>query len=134
MTLNGNFLEGHRRGFGQGAEAGWQAGYLRALKDTGAAAVGPTPQMTDVKYVAPVGVDVDLSQRLEELFDAGELSVRAYNCLNRESIHTVGELASRTEPQLLDIRNFGDKSVELVKQLLNRRGLALKDYSQESYD
>ncbi|MDT7551247.1 MAG: DNA-directed polymerase subunit alpha, partial [Actinomycetota bacterium] len=51
----------------------------------------------------------------------------SYNCLKREGIHTVGELVSRSEADLLDIRNFGAKSIDEVKVKLHQMGLALKD-------
>jgi len=47
----------------------------------------------------------DLALPIEDL----DLTVRSYNCLKREGIHTVGELLSRSEADLLDIRNFGSK-------------------------
>ena len=53
--------------------------------------------------------------------------MRSYNCLKREGIHTVGELISRSEQDLLDIRNFGSKSIDEVKEKLAELGLALKD-------
>jgi DNA-directed RNA polymerase subunit alpha len=53
--------------------------------------------------------------------------VRSYNCLKREGIHTVGELISRSEQDLLDIRNFGSKSIDEVKAKLVEMGLNLKD-------
>ncbi|MBE7163236.1 MAG: DNA-directed RNA polymerase subunit alpha, partial [Williamsia herbipolensis] len=56
-----------------------------------------------------------------------DLTVRSYNCLKREGIHTVGELVGRTEADLLDIRNFGQKSIDEVKVKLHQMGLALKD-------
>ena len=56
-----------------------------------------------------------------------DLTVRSYNCLKREGIHTVGELVSRTEADLLDIRNFGQKSIDEVKIKLHQLGLSLKD-------
>jgi DNA-directed RNA polymerase subunit alpha len=56
-----------------------------------------------------------------------ELTVRSYNCLKREGIHSVGELVSRSEADLLDIRNFGQKSIDEVKMKLATMGLALKD-------
>ncbi|HYH73915.1 MAG TPA: DNA-directed RNA polymerase subunit alpha C-terminal domain-containing protein, partial [Nocardioides sp.] len=52
---------------------------------------------------------------------------RSYNCLKREGIHTVGELVGRSEADLLDIRNFGAKSIDEVKAKLAGMGLALKD-------
>ena len=42
-------------------------------------------------------------------------------------MHTVGELVGRTESDLLDIRNFGQKSIDEVKIKLHQMGLALKD-------
>ncbi|MFC0266294.1 DNA-directed RNA polymerase subunit alpha [Alloscardovia macacae] len=54
------------------------------------------------------------------------LTQRSYNCLKREGIHTVGELVKRTEQDLLDIRNFGMKSIDEVKEKLEARGLSLK--------
>lgn len=56
-----------------------------------------------------------------------DLTVRSFNCLKREGIHTVGELVSRTEADLLDIRNFGQKSIDEVKLKLHTMGLGLKD-------
>jgi DNA-directed RNA polymerase subunit alpha len=54
------------------------------------------------------------------------LTQRSYNCLKREGIHTVGELTTRTEQDLLDIRNFGQKSIDEVKEKLSALGLSLK--------
>ena len=57
-----------------------------------------------------------------------DLSVRSYNCLKREGVSSVGELVQKTEQDLLDIRNFGQKSIEEVKDKLNEMGLSLADY------
>ena len=65
----------------------------------------------------------DLAQPIEDL----ELTVRSYNCLKREGIHTVGELVGRSEADLMDIRNFGAKSIDEVKEKLYELGLSLKD-------
>jgi DNA-directed RNA polymerase subunit alpha len=65
----------------------------------------------------------DLALPIEEL----DLTVRSYNCLKREGIHSVGELVSRSEADLMDIRNFGQKSIDEVKGKLAGLGLALKD-------
>ena len=77
--------------------------------------IGPSP--TDAALAA------DLALPIEDL----DLTVRSYNCLKREGIHTVGELVSRSEADLLDIRNFGAKSITEVKEKLSGMGLALKD-------
>jgi DNA-directed RNA polymerase subunit alpha len=77
--------------------------------------IGPSP--TDAALAA------DLALPIEDL----ELTVRSYNCLKREGIHTVGELTARSEADLMDIRNFGAKSIDEVKAKLVGLGLALKD-------
>ncbi|MBE7188045.1 DNA-directed RNA polymerase subunit alpha [Jatrophihabitans endophyticus] len=77
--------------------------------------VGPSP--------AEVADIAAFSMPIEEL----DLTVRSYNCLKREGIHTVGELVGRSEADLLDIRNFGSKSIDEVKVKLHGLGLALKD-------
>ncbi|MFP6886819.1 MAG: DNA-directed RNA polymerase subunit alpha [Opitutales bacterium] len=54
-----------------------------------------------------------------------ELSVRAANCLNNANITSVGELATKTEPEMLKYRNFGKKSLNEIKQKLEQLGLSL---------
>ena len=65
----------------------------------------------------------DLALPIEEL----NLSVRSYNCLKREGINTVGELVQKTEQELTDIRNFGQKSIEEVTSKLDELGLSLRE-------
>jgi DNA-directed RNA polymerase subunit alpha len=91
-------------------------GLARELDETAEGIdIGPSPQ--DAQLAA------DLALPIEEL----DLTVRSYNCLKREGINTVGELISRTEADLLDIRNFGQKSIDEVKMKLAGMGLGLKD-------
>ena len=54
-----------------------------------------------------------------------ELSVRAANCLNNANITTVGQLAQKSEADMLKYRNFGKKSLNEIKQKLSELGLAL---------
>jgi DNA-directed RNA polymerase subunit alpha len=54
-----------------------------------------------------------------------ELSVRAANCLNNANITTVGQLAMKTEAEMLKYRNFGKKSLNEIKEKLEALGLAL---------
>jgi DNA-directed RNA polymerase subunit alpha len=61
--------------------------------------------------------------RIEEL----DFSVRTYNCLKKANVLTVGELALMSEIDLMNIRNFGKKSLTEVKEKLNTMGLNLKD-------
>lgn len=54
-----------------------------------------------------------------------ELSVRAANCLNNANITTVGQLAMKTEAEMLKYRNFGKKSLNEIKEKLATLGLTL---------
>ena len=54
-----------------------------------------------------------------------ELSVRAANCLNNANITTVGQLAMKTEAEMLKYRNFGKKSLNEIKEKLTALGLGL---------
>jgi DNA-directed RNA polymerase subunit alpha len=54
-----------------------------------------------------------------------ELSVRAANCLNNANITTVGQLAMKTEGEMLKYRNFGKKSLNEIKDKLSALGLSL---------
>jgi DNA-directed RNA polymerase subunit alpha len=54
-----------------------------------------------------------------------ELSIRAANCLNSANIATVGNLAMKTEAEMLKYRNFGKKSLNEIKDKLLQLGLSL---------
>jgi len=77
--------------------------------------------------IGPSPVDAQLAADLALPIEDLQLTVRSYNCLKREGIHTVGELTGRSEADLLDIRNFGQKSIDEVKAKLVTMGLSLKD-------
>jgi DNA-directed RNA polymerase subunit alpha len=55
-----------------------------------------------------------------------ELGVRAYNCLKRVGIETIGDLVGKSENELAAIPNFGKKSIEEVKETLALHGLKLR--------
>jgi DNA-directed RNA polymerase subunit alpha len=67
--------------------------------------------------------------RLRKLYNMSvneiELSVRAANCLNNANITTVGQLAMKTESEMLKYRNFGKKSLNEIKEKLAALGLTL---------
>jgi DNA-directed RNA polymerase subunit alpha len=65
----------------------------------------------------------DYAITIEEL----NLSVRSYNCLKREGINAVGDLVLKSESELMDIRNFGQKSIDEVKAKLEELGLGLRE-------
>lgn len=83
--------------------------------------IGPSP--TDAALAADLALPITNMQ----------LTQRSLNCLMREGIHSVGELIVRSEADLMDIRNFGQKSITEVKEQLAKLGLALKD-SPLDYD
>lgn len=66
--------------------------------------------------------NAELDKQIEHL----DLSVRSYNCLKRAGIHSVRQLVEFSENDLLNIRNFGVKSIEEVKDKLESMGLSLK--------
>ena len=68
-------------------------------------------------------VSGELAMPIEEL----QFSVRSYNCLKREGVNTVGDLVQKTEQELMDIRNFGQKSIDEVRSKLDELGLALQE-------
>lgn len=67
----------------------------------------------------------DLRRKLRMSVNEIELSVRAANCLNNANITTVGELAQKTEGDMLKYRNFGKKSLNEIKAKLTDLGLGL---------
>jgi len=69
-----------------------------------------------------------LDTPIEEL----DLSVRSYNCLKRQGVNTIGQLTECSEQDLLNIRNFGAKSIEEVKDKLQQMNLGLKQYLKEA--
>ena len=66
--------------------------------------------------------DKALDMTIEEL----DLSVRSYNCLKRAGINSVQELCSKTEEEMMKVRNLGRKSLEEVMEKLERLGLGLR--------
>ena len=77
--------------------------------------------------IGPSAADTFAAEQLTMPIEQLDLTVRSYNCLKREGIHSVGELLGRSEADLMDIRNFGAKSIDEVKEKLASLGLPLKD-------
>ena len=65
--------------------------------------------------------DKVLEMTIEEL----DLSVRSFNCLKRANINTVEDLISKTQDEMIKVRNLGRKSLEEVEQKLALMGLSL---------
>ncbi|MDO5701447.1 MAG: DNA-directed RNA polymerase subunit alpha [Bowdeniella nasicola] len=86
--------------------------------------------------IGPSPTDQALAQDLALPIEDLDLQSRSYNCLKREGIHTLGQLVARSKEDLLDIRNFGKKSIDEIQEKLVEYGLSLKDsgmdYASES--
>jgi len=88
--------------------------------------VGLTEEGQDVELLSDTREDERdriLDLPVEEL----ELTVRAFNCLKRAGINTVGELISKTEAEMMKVRNLGKKSLEEVKSKLAELDLSLAE-------
>ena len=85
------------------------------LAESQGLAIGPAPDES--------ALSGEMAITIEEL----NLSVRSYNCLKREGLNTVGDLVQKSETELMDIRNFGQKSIDEVKQKLEELGLGLRE-------
>ena len=77
--------------------------------------------------IGPAPVELAASNELSTPIEDLDLTVRSYNCLKREGINRVSELIALSEDQLMNIRNFGSKSVDEVRDKLTSMGLRFKD-------
>jgi DNA-directed RNA polymerase subunit alpha len=95
---------------------------LRSLVDL-VASLSDEPQGLELGEVAASSAtSPDLDLPIEDL----DLSERPRNCLKRAQINSIGELLTKNEDDLLNITNFGQKSLDEVKQKLDERGLTLR--------
>ena len=81
-----------------------------------------SPEALELGEVKGLSGSPDLDMPIEDL----DLSERPRNCLKRGQINTIGELLQRTEEDLLNITNFGQKSLDEIKAKLDERGLSLR--------
>jgi len=87
--------------------------------------VGLTDKVRDTEIM--IEKDDDKKEKvLEMTIEELELSVRSYNCLKRAGINTVQELCSKTEEEMMKVRNLGRKSLEEVQEKLEELGLSLR--------
>jgi DNA-directed RNA polymerase subunit alpha len=83
------------------------------------------PQVRSPARDVSLGIDSALESKLGMSLSELNLSVRANNCLESENIMTVRDLVTRTEDQLLEVRNFGETTLTEVKHRLRDLGLHL---------
>ena len=81
---------------------------------------GDAPAEPDNESCSPASNE-HLDKSVEEL----ELSVRSYNCLKNANIRTIRELVQKTEAEMLRTKNFGRKSLNEIKDILEQMGLGL---------
>ena len=79
----------------------------------------------EARAVGGGGLDPATEAKLDMSLAELDLSVRATNCLESENITTVRDLVSRTESQLLEVRNFGETTLQEVREKLSDIGLRL---------
>jgi len=89
-------------------------------------------EMEDYDALVPddlAPVEASGQEHLDLPIEALDLSERPRNCLRRAQVQTVGELIEKTEEDLLNITNFGQKSLEEVVAKLDELGFSLKNYA-----
>ena len=76
----------------------------------------------------PAGAEVAAaSEGDDRLIEELEIGVRAYNCLKRAGVQTMGDLTAKSYSELTAIPNFGERSIEEVVEALHRLGLSLRE-------
>jgi len=93
----------------------------KILKDQLSVFINFDEQSSDKKKSADL--DMDLNPNLLKSIDELELSVRATNCLKAANITYVGELVQRTEAAMLKTKNFGRKSLDEIRRVLESMDL-----------
>jgi DNA-directed RNA polymerase subunit alpha len=82
-------------------------------------------QVHAVARGGPGSAEAQLESKLNQRVVDLKLSVRANNCLESEGIRLVRDLVQRTEDQLLEVRNFGETTLNEVREILTAMGLHL---------
>jgi len=111
----------------------WTAGSIRpeeAVKEASRILIDYLKLFTAGEEGVPgaleAGPDGELSRLYAMPIEELDLSVRPYNCLKRAGINAVGDLVQRTEEEIVNVKNFGRKSLDEVKEKLAVLGLTLR--------
>ncbi len=75
----------------------------------------------------PVADEISTGTGDDRLIEELEIGVRAYNCLKRAGVQTIGDLQAKSESELKAIPNFGERSIEEVIEAMHGLGLDLRD-------
>jgi len=81
-------------------------------------------EAVEAAEIGAEGIEPQLSEILNRSVEELELSVRSYNCLKNANIQTIGDLVQKTEAEMLRTKNFGRKSLNEIKELLQGLGLS----------
>jgi DNA-directed RNA polymerase alpha subunit len=81
--------------------------------------------MGDADLVRSANEDPIFNSNLLKSVEELELSVRSYNCLKNANIKTIADLVQKTEQEMLRTKNFGRKSLNEIKEILQGMGLRL---------
>nr|YP_010851280.1 RNA polymerase a-subunit [Aphanocladia delicatula]WGH14135.1 RNA polymerase a-subunit [Aphanocladia delicatula] len=78
--------------------------------------------LTNISFKSKTEVNETKEKQIHQiLIEELQLSVRAYNCLKRAQIHSIADLLDYSQEELLEIKNFGQKSAEEVIEALNKK-------------
>ena len=100
---------------------------IKELEHKGDAITHSIIKKLNTTFVTPLDREdiYELASKLEQGVEMIELSSRASNCLKVAGIRTIGELVRKSEDDLLAVKNFGQKSLDEIKEKLKEMGLDL---------
>ena len=84
-------------------------------------------EITDLTGIMNAKQEDSKLKKLETSIDDLDFSVRAYNCLKRANINTLGDLTQKSELEMMKIRNLGKKSLKEVVEKIKEMGLKFRD-------
>jgi DNA-directed RNA polymerase subunit alpha len=92
----------------------------------GMASEGKFPMM-EIQMTGPQEAQADIDKEIiNKSMDDFDMSIRARNCLMQLNIKTIGDLISKTEAEMLGVKNFGVTSLTEIKQVLDSLGLGFR--------
>ena len=81
----------------------------------------------EIQMMGPLEAEADIDKEIiNKSMDDFDMSIRARNCLTQLNIRTIGELISRTEAEMLGVKNFGATSLTEIKQILDSLSLSFR--------
>lgn len=88
------------------------------------------PQIANTNYIYELE-EKTINKKLQKKIESIDLNQRAYNCLKRSGVETVGDLTNLTEDRLWQLPNMGKKTIDQIKQKLAEEGLELRSSAVE---